>query len=167
MKNSDGIENKQPSFPQPSSSLTDQVVAWLKSQQSTIVNELAQEMGDSPAIPTQWLPSFLRKVIAKDMLDDLVTRLKDNIFNQEAATNKMLTALKRGAGGASVEAGIDLLLKVITHLAQQELMEQPILRKAVIDKSQYFVHLTKSCLSTAIIEHERMQASKGKRKPPF
>ena len=141
-------------------SVTKEVVVWLKLHKSKLIRNLTEQMSVSPAISISWLPTFLLKAVASNMIEDLIIRLEESIFDRQAATEKMLTALKRGAPSKSIEASVDLMVMIVIRLARIELSEQPALYQAVLDKSQYFANLVKSCLATAVIEYEKAKSNK-------
>lgn len=77
-----------------------------------MIDTLATELGNSPELPYQKLPSFLRKLVAKDMLQDLIKRLDSYSYDGAEVGKKMLNALKKGATVQSIVSGINLIRKL-------------------------------------------------------
>lgn len=140
--------------------LTEQAVIWLKKYSPELVLEISNAMGKTKDLNYSWLPQFLRKVVAKDMLDDLITRFESNTFDNLAVRDKMLNALKKGATAKSIEVGINLMVSVINQVGAAELKTHPQLLDVIITKTNYVTTLMKSNLASAVIEFERFKINK-------
>jgi hypothetical protein len=116
---------------------------------------LAADFAVSPELPYHLLPSFLRKLVAKDMLQDLIKRLDSHSYDADDIQKKMLTALKKGATLQSLAISINLMVATITAEAKRELADQPAVQLALLNKTAYFATLLKSTAATAAIEKER------------
>jgi hypothetical protein len=138
--------------------LLKQGVIWLNKRLNKLVDQLAADFAASPELPYHLLPSFLRKLVAKDMLQDLIKRLDSYSYDAEAIQKKMLAALKKGATMQSLAISINLMVATITAEAQRELADQPAMRMALLNKTEYFATLLKSTAATAAIEKERESA---------
>jgi len=132
-----------------------QGVAWLKTRQKTLVENLAYSMAMQKELPEHRLPSFLRKLIAKDMIQDLIKRIDENTFDAESARKKMVSAFKKGATLQSISLTMDLMLTTVTDTINRELALSPAIRDILLNKTRYFTTLLKSTLATAAIENEK------------
>lgn len=131
-------------------------VAWLKVRQKLLVEKIAEAMAADKNLPEHRLPSFLRKLVAKDMLQDLIKRLEENSFDAESAQKKMVSALKKGATVQSIVSSIDLMVSIISGDAQQQFISSSSATYDVLlNKTQYFATLLKSTAATAAIEQEK------------
>src|SRR5689334_24400498 len=110
-------------------------------------------------LPEHRLPSFIRKLVAKDMIQDLIKRLDENTFDAESARKKMVSALKKGATLQSISMTMDLMLTVISTEVNRELAASPAIRDILLNKAHYFTTLLKSTLATAAIENEKSKMS--------
>ena len=136
-----------------------QGVAWLKTRQKILVENLADSMAMQKELPEHRLPSFIRKLVAKDMIQDLIKRLDENTFDAESARKKMVSALKKGATLQSISMTMDLMLTVISTEVNRELAASPAIRDILLNKAHYFTTLLKSTLATAAIENEKSKMS--------
>lgn len=140
--------------------LLKQGVEWLKFRKDSLAEKLATEMANAPGLPGHQLPSFLRKLIAKDMLQDLIKRLESNSFDVEEVRKKMLSGLKKGATIQSLVVSVNLMEAVIITQAQQELADRPLVLASVLNKTTYFATLLKSTIANAVIENEKQKSYK-------
>jgi hypothetical protein len=138
----------------------EQAVIWFKKSTTQLIEEIAVGIGNSKDIPIHWLPQFLRKAVAKDMLTDLIARLETNVFDNEAARQKMFEALKKGASVKSIEASVNIMVATIRRLAFQELAQQPAILEIVLNKTDYIATLIKANLGAALIEYEKSKVAK-------
>ncbi len=137
-----------------------QGVSWLKTNLPKLIEDLATKMADTPDLPVHRLPSFLRRAVAKDMLQDLIKRFESNSFDAEAVRKKMIGALKKGASLKDLVTSVDLMVEVITLNARPELNDSPAVRDVLLTKTAYFATLIKSTIANAAIEHEKGKISK-------
>lgn len=140
--------------------LLKQGIDWLRKRQDTLVNNLAERMEDSPQLNYQHLPAFLRKLVAKDMLNDLIKRIESNSYDASKAQAKMVDALKKGATINSLVSSIELMVATITKEAHEKLISQPEVSQALLNKTNYFATLLKSSAATAMIEYEKSKMRK-------
>lgn len=138
----------------------EQAVVWLKNSTPQLIEEIAVGIGNSKDIPIHWLPQFLRKAVAKDMLLDLITRLETNVFDNEGARQKMFEALKKGASAKSIEASVNIMVATIRRLSSQELVRQPAILEIVLTKTEYIATLIKANLGSALVEYEKSKLAK-------
>lgn len=135
--------------------LLKQGLTWLKTSKDKLARDLVNEMNNNPELSQQRMPGFIRKLVAADMLNDLIKRVEENTFDAEAVQVKMLTGLKKGATVESQVISISLMMKVIENCAKAELDAQPQMRDLIISRVGYFAALLKSMVATASIEYER------------
>jgi hypothetical protein len=133
--------------------LLGQGIAWLKANLNKLTEDFVTGIEDLPDVPYQRLPGFLRRMVAKDMLQDLINRLEDNTYDTQAATKKLSNALKKGATLASVVSVVELLNTVVSTRARQDLANQPEVLEVLLNKTNYFTTLLKSSLASAAINN--------------
>lgn len=137
--------------------LLKQGIQWLKASKDKFAKDLVAEMNDAPELSQQRMPGFIRKLVAADMVNDLIKRIEENTFDAEAVQVKMLAGLKKGATVDSQVKSISLMVKVINDYAQPELAAYPQTRDLIISRVNYFAALLKSMVATASIEYERLK----------
>ena len=131
--------------------LLGQGIAWLKANLNKLTEDFVTGIEDLPDVPYQRLPGILRRVVAKDMLQDLIKRLETNVYDAQGAVKKLSNALKKGATLASVVSVVELMNNVITTRANQDLADQPEVLEVLLNKTNYFTTLLKSSLAGAAI----------------
>lgn len=142
--------------------LLKQGVAWLKTRQNKLVDQLVDRMAEEPELSYQRLPGFLRKLVAKDMYQDLIKRLENNALDADAVRQKMLDGLKKGADLKSLTVSVDLMTAIAVSEARQGLIGQPAMQNILINRIEYFSTLIKSICATAAIEYEKQKMDKHK-----
>ena len=131
--------------------LLGQGIAWLKANLNRLTEDFVTGIEDLPDVPYQRLPGILRRVVAKDMLQDLIKRLDANVYDAQGAVKKLSNALKKGATLASVVSVVELMNEIITTRASQDLAAQPEVLEILLNKTNYFTTLLKSSLAGAAI----------------
>lgn len=131
--------------------LLGQGTAWLKANLNKLTEDFVTGIEDLPDVPYQRLPGILRRVVAKDMLQDLIKRLDTNVYDAQGAVKKLSNALKKGATLASVVSVVELMNEIITTRASQDLSAQPEVLEILLNKTNYFTTLLKSSLAGAAI----------------
>lgn len=131
--------------------LLGQGVEWLKANLNKLTDDFVNGIEDLPEVPYQRLPGFLRRMVAKDMLQDLIKRLDTNTYDSQAAIKKLNNALKKGATLASVVSVVELMAQIIATRARQDMANQPEVLEVLLNKTDYFTTLLKSSLVGAAI----------------
>lgn len=131
--------------------LLGQGTAWLKANLNKLTEDFVTGIEDLPDVPYQRLPGIMRRVVAKDMLQDLIKRLDANVYDAQGAVKKLSNALKKGATLASVVSVVELMNEIITTRASQDLAAQPEVLEILLNKTNYFTTLLKSSLAGAAI----------------
>lgn len=132
--------------------LLGQGVEWLKVNLNKLTDDFVNGIEDLPEVPYQRLPGFLRRMVAKDMLQDLIKRLDTNTYDSQAAIKKLNNALKKGATLASVVSVVELMAEIIATRARQDMVDQPEVLEVLLNKTDYFTTLLKSSLVGAAID---------------
>ncbi|HEX2912811.1 MAG TPA: hypothetical protein VH186_18545 [Chloroflexia bacterium] len=135
--------------------LLKQGIDWLKAHKDNLVDAFSESMAHSEELPYHRLPSLLRKLIAKDMVQDLIKRLESNSFDSEEVRKKIVSGMKKGANLQSLVISTDLLVATITSQANRDLSALPMTRDVLLSKTQYFASLIKSTAATATFEIEK------------
>jgi len=139
-----------------------QGVVWLKSRLDVLVRNMVAVMDSQEDLTFNKLPGLIRKLVAKDMLQDLIKRLENNTFEAEEVRKKMTNGLKKGANMQSLVTCINIMVEVISTEARRGLAGQPEVRDIVLNKTEYFATLLKSSVATAAIELERAKMNNPK-----
>lgn|GEM_PF-2073083 len=139
-----------------------QGVVWLKSRLDVLVRNMVAGMDSQEDLTFNKLPGLIRKLVAKDMLQDLIKRLENNTFEAEEVRKKMTNGLKKGANMQSLVTCINIMVEVISTEARRGLAGQPEVRDIVLNKTEYFATLLKSSVATAAIELERAKMNNPK-----
>lgn len=142
--------------------LLKQGVVWLKSRLDLLVRNMVANMDSQEDLTFNKLPGIIRKLVAKDMLQDLIKRLENSTFEAEEVRKKMTNGLKKGATMQSLVTCITIMVEVISTEARRGLAGQPEVRDLLINKTEYFANLLKASVATAAIELERAKMNNSK-----
>ncbi len=139
-----------------------QGVVWLKSRLDVLVRNMVANMDAEEDLTFNKLPGLIRKLVAKDMLQDLIKRLESSTFDAEDVRKKMTNGLKKGATMQSLVTCITIMTEVIGNEARRGFAGQPEVRDVLLNKTEYFATLLKSSVATAAIELERSKMNNPK-----